>query len=147
MKNKKKFKDTTVGKILIGAAGVFSPGLGKVLSGVDTVEDALAAVQQSDLSPEQKVDLQGQIFRAQAIEEQELTKRLEIDSRYEKTRMIRPNLALWYTFLYAITLIADSVEALPFTLSTAAINSLAAINGTIIAFFFGGRTLEKVRGV
>ena len=144
---RKKFKETTVGKILIGAASVFSPGLGKVLNGVETIEDALAAVQQSDLDPQQKVDLQGQIFRAQAIEEQELTKRLEIDSQYSKTRMIRPNLALWYTFLFAVTLILDSVEGVPFNMSTAAVTAIAGINGTIIAFFFGGRTLEKVKGI
>lgn len=143
----KKFKNTVVGRILIGAAGILSPGLGKVLTGVDTVEQAFGAINQSSLNPEQKVLLQQEIFRAQAIEEQELTKRLEIDSKYEKTRMIRPNLALWYTALFAITIVLDSVPSIPFNLSTEAMVAIAAINGTIIAFFFGGRTLEKVKGV
>lgn len=143
----KKFKNTVVGRILIGAAGILSPGLGKVLTGVDTVEQAFGAINQSSLNPEQKVLLQQEIFRAQAIEEQELTKRLEIDSKYEKTRMIRPNLALWYTALFAITIVLDSVPSIPFDLSTEAMVAIAAINGTIIAFFFGGRTLEKVKGV
>ena len=144
---RKKFKDTTVGRILIGTAGAISPGLGKLLSGAGSVEEAFAAVNASDLDPEQKVQLQTEIFRAQAIEEQELTKRLEIDSKYHNTRMIRPNLALWYTFLYAATLILDAIPDIPFHLSGAAMTSLGAINGTIIAFFFGGRTLEKVKGV
>lgn len=144
---KKKFKDTVVGRIVTGAAGIVSPGLGRVLSGVNTVEEAFGAINDSNLEPQQKVELQKEIFRAQAIEEQELTKRLEIDSKYANTRMIRPNLALWYTFLYAVTLIADSFEMIPFNLSDAALTSLGAINGTIIAFFFGGRTLEKVKGV
>ena len=144
---KKKFKDTTVGKILIGTAGAVSPALGKLLSGAGNIQEAFAAVNASDLTPEQKVALQTEIFRAQAVEEQEVTKRLEIDSRYEKTRMIRPNLALWYTFLYAIVLVLDSIPTVPFELSNTALTSLGAINATIIAFFFGGRTLEKVKGV
>lgn len=144
---KKKFKNTVVGKILVGAASIVSPGLGKVLAGVDTVEEAFGAINQSSLSPEQKVDLQKQIFAAQAIEEQELTKRLAIDSRYEKTRMIRPNLAMWYTGLYFVVLVADAFSDIPFELSETMILSLTGINATIIAFFFGGRTLEKVKGV
>ena len=36
MANKKKFKDTTVGKMLLGAAGLINPTLGSVL--LDSVE-------------------------------------------------------------------------------------------------------------
>jgi len=36
---KKKFKDTTVGKLLFGAASVINPTLGNVLQGVMSPQD------------------------------------------------------------------------------------------------------------
>ena len=42
MADKKKFKDTTVGKLLFGAASVVSPQLGAVLNGVTSPKDAIA---------------------------------------------------------------------------------------------------------
>ena len=42
MSDKKKFKETTVGKLLFGAASMINPTLGKVLSGVSSPQEALA---------------------------------------------------------------------------------------------------------
>ena len=39
--SKKKFKDTTVGKMLLGAAGLINPTLGSVLQGVTSVTKSL----------------------------------------------------------------------------------------------------------
>jgi len=41
---KKKFKDTTVGKLLFGAASLVNPALGNVLSGVTSPAEAIAAI-------------------------------------------------------------------------------------------------------
>ena len=47
MPDKKKFKDTTVGKLLFGAATVVSPQLGAVLNGVTSPKDAIAEITKS----------------------------------------------------------------------------------------------------
>ena len=50
MSNKKKFKDTTVGKLLFGAASVVSPQLGAVLNGVTSPKDAIAEIGKAKIS-------------------------------------------------------------------------------------------------
>jgi len=50
MSDKKKFKETTVGKLLFGAASMINPTLGKVLSGVSTPQEALSEIGKSKMS-------------------------------------------------------------------------------------------------
>ena len=40
--SKKEFKDTTVGKLLLGATSVINPTLGNVLKGVTSPQEAIA---------------------------------------------------------------------------------------------------------
>ena len=42
--SKKKFKDTTVGQLLFGAASVINPTLGNVLQGVTSPKEAIEAI-------------------------------------------------------------------------------------------------------
>ena len=46
----KQFKDTTVGKLLFGAATVINPTLGNVLQGVTSPKEAIAEITKSDVS-------------------------------------------------------------------------------------------------
>ena len=54
---KKKFKNTTVGKILLGAASLVNPTLGNVLSGVLSPADALAEITKSNIPVDDKIKL------------------------------------------------------------------------------------------
>ena len=49
---KKKFKDTTVGQLLFGAASVINPTLGNVLRGVTSPHEAIAEITKSDAPAE-----------------------------------------------------------------------------------------------
>ena len=40
----KKFKETTVGKVLLGAASMINPTLGSVLKGVTSPQEAIAEI-------------------------------------------------------------------------------------------------------
>jgi len=48
----KKFKDTTVGQLLFGAASVINPTLGNVLQGVTSPKEAIEAITKSDAPAE-----------------------------------------------------------------------------------------------
>ena len=54
-KKKKKFGQTTVGKILKGAVSLINPTLGSVLEGALTVEDAIAGIGNADATEEDKL--------------------------------------------------------------------------------------------
>ena len=63
MSKNKKFKDTTVGKLLLGAAGMINPTLGNLLEGVTSPKEAIAEITKSDVSNEDKIKLQQLIFQ------------------------------------------------------------------------------------
>ena len=65
MASKKKFKDTTVGQLLFGAASVINPTLGNVLQGVTSPREAIEAITKSDAPADDKVKLQQMIFEQQ----------------------------------------------------------------------------------
>ena len=56
--SKKKFKDTTVGQLLFGAASVINPTLGNVLQGVTSPKEAIAEIIKSDAPADDKIKLQ-----------------------------------------------------------------------------------------
>ena len=80
MSDKKKFKETTVGKLLFGAASMINPTLGKVLSGVSSPQEALAEISKSKISNEDKIKLQQMIYDQQNKEIESITSRWEADS-------------------------------------------------------------------
>ena len=67
-KKKKKFGQTTVGKILKGAVGLINPTLGSVLEGAVSVEDAIAGIGKADASPEEKIRAKEMILEAYEAE-------------------------------------------------------------------------------
>jgi len=80
MSDKKKFKETTVGKLLFGAASMINPTLGKVLSGVSSPQEALAEIGKSKISNEDKIKLQQMIYEQQNKEIEAVTNRWQADS-------------------------------------------------------------------
>jgi len=78
--SKKKFKDTTVGQLLFGAASVINPTLGSVLQGVTSPKEAIEAITKSDAPAEDKVKLQQLIYDQQTKEIEAITSRWQADS-------------------------------------------------------------------
>ena len=68
MRKKKKFGQTTVGKILKGAVSLINPTLGSVLEGATTVEDAIAGIGAAKATPEEKIRAKELVLEAYEAE-------------------------------------------------------------------------------
>ena len=56
-KKKKRFGETTVGKILGGAVSLINPTLGSIVTGGGNVEDVLKSITESGESEEHKLEI------------------------------------------------------------------------------------------
>ena len=79
--SKKPFKETTVGKLLFGAATVINPTLGSVLNGVTSPKEALAEITKAKISNDDKIKLQELIYEQQNKEIEAITSRWEADAK------------------------------------------------------------------
>ena len=101
--SKKKFKDTTVGQLLFGAASVINPTLGSVLQGVTSPKEAIEAITKSDAPAEDKVKLQQIIYDQQNKEIQAITSRWQADSMSDSwmSKNVRPLVLVWCIVVFS----------------------------------------------
>jgi len=142
---KKKFKDTTVGKLLLGAAKVINPALGNVLEGVISPSEAIKEITKSDISIEEKIKLQQLIHEQQNKEIEETTKRWVSDNATDSylTRNIRPLTLAFLTLTLFIYIILDSsLEG--FKIDSNWIDLLSSLLLLVYGGYFGMRSAEKI---
>ena len=145
MGEKKKFKETKVGKILLGAANIISPALGGILSGAVSAKDAIAAITNSDISPEDKIKLQTLIYEQQMKEMEEISNRWNADSISDSwlSKNVRPLVLIWCIVIFTIAGILDSVEGIPFQINSLWNGTFENVMMAVVLAYFGGRTTEK----
>ena len=142
---KKKFKDTTVGKLLLGAAKVINPGLAEVLEGVISPKEAIEQITKSSISTEDKIKLQQLIHEQQNKEMEETTKRWVSDNETSSylTRNIRPLTLAFLTLTLFIYIILDSsLEG--FKIDSNWIDLLSSLLLLVYGGYFGMRSAEKI---
>ena len=141
---KKKFRDTAVGRILIGAASVISPGLGKLISGSGTVGEALNYIRTSDIPQDKKAELEALYVEQQIIEDQEITKRWESDNDAGYvTRYIRPVSLIVVTMLMLLFTFLDSSDAFAFVVEAKWVTFWQGLAMIMYGAYFGGKSMEK----
>jgi len=145
MSDKKKFKETTVGKLLFGAASMINPALGKVLSGVTSPQEALAEIGKSKISDEDKIKLQQMIYDQQNKEIQSITSRWEADSLSDSwlSKNVRPLVLVWCIVVFSLAGILDSIESVPFHIGATWNDTFEKVMMAVVLAYFGGRTAEK----
>ena len=144
--SKKKFKDTTVGKLLLGAAGVINPTLGDLLEGVTSPKEAIAEIVKSDISQDDKIKLQQLIYDQQNKEMNEISKRWTVDLSANGswlTKNVRPLVLVWCIVIFSLAGILDSVESIPFQINELWGSTFENVMMTVIISYFGSRGIEK----
>tara|TARA_R110002124_G_scaffold256759_1_gene422408 strand:+ start:406 stop:876 length:471 start_codon:yes stop_codon:yes gene_type:complete len=145
MSDKKKFKETTIGKLLFGAASMINPALGSVLNGVSTPQEALAAIGKSKISNDDKIKLQQMIYDQQNKEMEAVTARWESDQKSDSwmAKNVRPMVLIWCIVVFSLAGILDSIDNVPFTIGVTWNDTFEKVMMAVVLAYFGGRSSEK----
>jgi len=148
-KPKKKFAETTVGKLLFGAASLVNPTLGSLISGASTPAEAIAAIGKSDVSSEEKIKLQQLIFEQQNKEMEAVTSRWQADQMSDSwlSKNVRPLVLVWCIVIFSLAGILDSVESIPFHIGVTWNDTFEKVMMAVVLAYFGGRSSEKVTSI
>ena len=147
--SKKPFKDTTVGKLLVGAAGMINPTLGSLLEGVTSPKEAIAAIGKADISTEDKIKLQTLIYDQQNKEIEAITSRWKADSASDSwlSKNVRPLVLIWCIVVFSFAGILDSVNSIPFNIGTTWNDTFEKVMMAVVLAYCGGRTTEKASSI
>ena len=141
---RKKFRDTAVGRVLIGAASFISPPLGKLLEGSGTVGEALNYIRTSDIPQDKKAELEALYVKQQIIEDQEITKRWQSDNDAGTvTRYIRPVSLIVVTALMLFFTYLDSADMIAFHVEEKWVTFWQGLAMIMYGAYFGGKSMEK----
>ena len=148
-KTKKPFEESTVGKLLFGAASIVNPTLGNVLKGVTSPAEAIAAIGKSDVSNDDKIKLQQLIYEQQNKEMEAITSRWDADSASDSwlSKNVRPMVLIWCIVVFSFAGILDSVETIPFVIHDNWNDTFEKVMMAVILAYFGGRSGEKVTSI
>ena len=149
MSDKKKFKDSTVGKLLFGAASMINPTLGKVLSGVSSPQEAIAEIGKSKISLDDKIKLQQMIYEQQNKEMEAVSSRWKADQMSDSwlSKNVRPLVLVWCIVVFSFAGILDSVESIPFHIGETWNDTFEKVMMSVVLAYFGGRSSEKAIGL
>ena len=147
--SKKKFAETTVGKLLFGAASIANPTLGNVLKGVTSPGEAIAAIGKSDASNEDKIKLQQLIYEQQNKEIQAITDRWKADAASDSwlSKNVRPMVLIWCIVVFSFAGILDSVNSIDFQINALWNDTFEKVMMAVVLAYFGGRSGEKVTSI
>ena len=145
-KPKKKFAESTVGKLLLGAAGIVNPTLGNVLKGVTSPKEAIAEIGKAKIPTQDKIRLQQMLFEQQTKEMQEISTRWVADSKSDSwlSRNVRPMVLI---FLVVSSVIMVFIDAgwINFEISQSNQALLTTSLTVTLGAYFGGRSFEKIK--
>ena len=145
MPDKKKFKDTTVGKLLFGAASVVSPQLGAVLNGVTSPKEAIAEIGKAKISTDDKIKLQQLIYDQQNKEMESISMRWKADSASDSwlSKNVRPMVLIWCIVVFSFAGILDSVNSIDFQINALWNDTFEKVMMAVVISYFGSRGIEK----
>jgi hypothetical protein len=147
-KPKKKFKDTKVGKFLLGSGSSIVDTVGDLLpnSGVLGIVKNLIAKDET-LPPEDKEKAM-KLLELDQIELQEVSKRWESDMKSDSwlSKNTRPMTLIYLTVVTSLYIILDSLD-IAFDIDESWVELLKTLLVTIYVAYFGSRGFEKYTNI
>ena len=147
-KPKKKFKDTKVGKFLLGSGSTIVDTVGDLLpnSGVLGIVKNLIAKDET-LPPEDKEKAM-RLLELDQIELQEVSKRCDSDMKSDSwlSKNTRPMTLIYLTVVTSLYIILDSLD-IAFDIDESWVELLKTLLVTIYVAYFGSRGFEKYSSI
>lgn len=147
--SKKPFKQTTIGKMLLGAAGLVNPTLGNVLQGVISPKEAISEITKAKISNDDKIKLQQLIYDQQNKEIESITSRWKADANSDSwlSKNVRPMVLVWCIVIFSFAGILDSVDSIGFHINETWNDTFEKVMMSTILAYFGGRSYEKGKSI
>ena len=146
-KPKKKFKDTKVGKFLLGKSGIID-----VISNILPDQGALGMVKNlidkdPDLPPQDKETALA-LLEQDIVELQEISKRWDSDMKSDSwlSKNTRPMTLIFLTVSVVIFILLDGFD-IAFGINSGWIDLLKSLLITVYVAYFGSRGVEKFKSI
>jgi hypothetical protein len=145
--SKKKFKDTKVGKFLLGKSGIID-----VITNILPDQGVLGMVKNlidkdQELTPQDK-ETALKLLEQDMIEMQEVTKRWESDMVSDSwlSKHTRPMTLIFLTVSLVVFILLDGLS-IEFGINSEWINLLKSLLITVYVAYFGSRGVEKFKSI
>lgn len=144
MSNKKKIKDTKLGKWLKDKA----PNILGIVGNLLPDSGALGVVKNL-IDKDDSVDSEEaqRMIDAEVRFQENVTERWKADmgSDVKLAKLIRPLTLIALMVMFMLTMTADSIDAWPFTVKDSYVDLLQILMMTAFGAYFAGRTIEKAK--
>lgn len=147
MNDKKKFKDTKVGKFLADKAPDIISGVGDLIPDAGILSVVAKAVGGSDMSAEDKLEFERLAAGFQLELQRQVTARWEADAttKFWLPNNIRPLTLIALTVVTLTFIGIDAAGGIDFTLGEGHLDLLQYLTMTAFGAYFAGRSVEKIR--
>ena len=147
-KQKKKLKDTAVGKFLSGAGSNIIDTLGDVLPDKGVFGLVKILIQKDPVLPPEDKEKALALLHQDTIEMQEVSKRWASDMRSDSwlSKNTRPMALIFLTISMVLLIFVDS-SGLDFSVDSGWIDLLKSLLITVYVAYFGSRGAEKFKSI
>ena len=147
-KPKKKFKDTKVGKFLLGSGSKIADIVGDLLPDSGVLGVVKNLIDKDDAMPAQDKETALKLLEQDIVEMQEVSKRWESDMKSDSwlSKNTRPMTIIYLTVMMSFYIILDSLD-IAFDIDESWVELLKTLLVTIYVAYFGSRGFEKYNSI
>ena len=147
-KPKKKFKDTKVGKFLLGSGSKIADIVGDLLPDSGVLGIVKNLIDKDDVMPAQDKETALKLLEQDIVEMQEISKRWESDMKSDSwlSKNTRPMTLIYLTVMMSLYIILDSLD-IAFNIDESWVELLKTLLVTIYVAYFGSRGFEKYKSI